>query len=303
MKRSPDIWTTLFLAAILITALSFILPKDTEKYLRDAFWTRKTFAPAKYDIVLMGDSRMYRGLSPEVMKKVLPGMKILNFGWSNGGLNPAMFKAAEEKLADNSRSKVIVLGIATNTITGFTQVNTQFNQERTRSREKIIERLYLNPILYWFSSTSPSALIKHFFEKKDSSFYRNTYYMDGYVKSVKFPVDTMEAIPSYTNDFTNFKVEDKYLDELFRQVKKWSGENIIVVGFRPPVAAPMRQLEDSLGLYNETKLKDGIEKNGGYWIDINPSNYKTYDGSHVNVESAKKLSEKVAKSIRELLDK
>ncbi len=293
MKVKPNIWITLALAATLVTALSFVLPKDAEKYLGELFWTRKTFAPAKYNVVLMGDSRVYRGVSPEIMETHLTGMKVLNFAYSNGGLNPTMFDAAEKKLAQNDKPKIIVLGISANAITGYSAGNQQYEQELNRPREEIFERIYLNPLRYWFSATSPEKLKNHFSEKKETAFYRNEYFMNGYVESEKIPMDTMEAIPSYTKDYTNYKVTPENLQVLFNQVRAWTDAGIKVVGFVPPVSQPMQMLEDTLGLFDETAIKAGFEKASGHWIDINPNKYKTYDGSHLTIESAKELSDKI----------
>ena len=301
MSIKPNIWITLAIAAVLVTALSFVLPKDSEKYLGELFWTRKTFAPAKYDVVLMGDSRLYRGLSPEIMESHLPGLKVLNFAYSNGGLNTAMFEAAEKKLSQNNKPKVIVLGISTNTITPYSAGNQQYIQELIRPREEVLERIYLNPLRYWFSATSPEELKQHFSNSEETAFYRNKYFMNGYVESEKFPVDTMEAIPSYIKDFTNYKVESKNLEVLFKQVEKWTKEGIVVVGFTFPVSQPMQMLEDTLGLFDEAAIKAGIEKASGHWIDFNPANYKTYDGSHLTIESAKQLSNTVGKEIEKLI--
>lgn len=78
MRQKPKIWFTILIATLLVIGLSFIFPKNEEKYKSELFWSRKTFAPKKYDVVLMGDSRVYRGLSPKKMVSNLPGMKILN---------------------------------------------------------------------------------------------------------------------------------------------------------------------------------------------------------------------------------
>jgi hypothetical protein len=290
MKRKPNIAITMSMAAFLVVALSFILPKNSEKYLGDRFWTQKTFASHHYDVVLMGDSRVYRGISPAIMEDQLPGMKVLNFGFSDGGLNNAMFEAAKEKLSDRSIHRILVLGVSANTLTGYTQSNKQFIQELSRPREELFERLYLNPVLYWFSSVTPEKLKEELRPHKVSSFYHSKYNRNGYVESEKFPVDTMEAMASYTKDFTRFKVETQYLDDLYRQVKIAVGEGIDVVAFRPPVTQPMFALEDSLGKYNEAEIKSGIEQAGGCWLDINSANYKTYDGSHLDKASAILLS-------------
>jgi len=302
MDRKPNIWITLAMAATLVTALSFVFPKDAEKYLSELFWSRKTFAPAKYNVVLMGDSRVYRGLSPQIMESHLPGFQILNFAYSNGGLNSTMFEAAEKKLAKNDEPKVIVLGISANAISGYSAGNRQYIQELTRPREEIFERIYLNPLRYWFSATSPEKLKLHFTKAKETFYYRNKYFMNGYVESEKFPVDTMEAIPSYTKDFTNYKVEPENLEVLFQQVKAWTETGIIVAGFTPPISQPMQMLEDTLGLFDEAALKAGFEKASGHWILLNPANYKTYDGSHLDIESAKQFSHKIGEELEKLLN-
>ena len=169
MERKPNIWITLAIAAALVTALSFVLPKDAEKYLGELFWSRKTFAPAKYNVVLMGDSRVYRGLSPEIMESHLPGLKVLNFAYSNGGLNPTMFDAAEKKLAKNDKPEVIIFGISANTISDYSAGNQQYVQELNRPREEVLERIYLNPLRYWFSATSPEKLKQYFLKNQRNS--------------------------------------------------------------------------------------------------------------------------------------
>jgi len=301
MGRHSDIIVTLLIASVLIVVLSFVLPKNKEKYLHDRFWTQKTFAPAKYQVVVLGDSRVYRGISPEVMEMNLPGMKVLNFAYSNGGLNPVMFKAAEEKLSEKSQKKIIVLGISPNCITAFSQKNEQFQQERTRPREDIFERLYLNGILYQFSATTPEGIRDLLKKKPSTSYYRNEYYSNGYVESEKFPVDTMESISSYTQDFTNYKVKLQYIERLAWQVNDWSSRGICVIGFRPPASTPMRTLEDSMGLYNETIISARFREAGGHWIELKANRYKTYDGSHLDRKSAIMLSNDLALEIKSML--
>ena len=300
MSATRKITGVLLLAAALAAMFAIALPVDSDDAASESFWSRKTFAPPVYDVILMGDSRVYRGLSPEAMKPYLPGVKILNFGYSNGGLNPVMFDAAERKLARNNKPKAIVLGISANTVTAYSADNQHFIQELTRPREQLLERLYLNRLKTLFPSTSPRKLLQHFLEE-DSSFYRHTYLKNGYVASEKYPVDTAEAISLYVDDFKNFKVEEKFLEPLFQQVAEWSNEGIAVLAFRPPISVPLRELEDTLGKFDEEKIRKGIIQGGGYWIDLNPSKYQTYDGSHLTIQSAEKLSAEIAQSISDLI--
>lgn len=289
------------MAVTLVIVLSFFMPKNKEKYLRDRFWTQKTFAPSQYDVVLMGDSRTYRGLSPSVIEKALPGMKVLNFGYSNGGLNKVMFEAAQNKLRPDNGNKVIVIGVSPNCITGYSQKNEQYLQEKKRPKEDIFERLYLNKWLYYLSPVSPEAFKEMLTQKPSGSYYNNEYFSDGYVLSEKYPADSTEAISSYISDYTNFKVEDQYIDILAAQVNEWSHEGIKVIGFRPPTTFAMRAVEDTLGHYNEALIKEKFCNAGGYWIDLYPGNFKTYDGSHLEKNSAILLSEIVSKEISNVL--
>ena len=303
MNRTPKIGITLLLTAIIVGALSLILPKDEEKYMAEYFWTHKTLSNQKYNVVLMGDSRVYRSLSPELMRTHLPDQKILNFAYSNGGLNPTMFKAAEAKLSQKSNQKIIVLGISANTITAYTENNNQYIQEFNIPREEVIERMYFSPVKYWFSPTSPEKLKALYFDEPPTSYYKNKFHLNGYVHSEKFPVDTMEAIPSYIKDFTNYKVDEQKLETLYRQVARWKEKGIVTIGFRPPVSQAMYQLEDTMGHYNEAAIKANLINAGGYWLNLNSTNYNTYDGSHLNESSAIKLSEKLALFIKQTIDK
>jgi hypothetical protein len=301
MKQTPDIIRTLILAALMVGLLSLVMPKNKEKYLADMFWTHKTFAPAKYQIVLLGDSRIYRGISPDIMEEQLPEMEVLNFGYSNGGLNPMMLKAAEEKLASKGQ-RVLVLGISANTVTAYTKKNEQYLQELNRPREEVLERLYLNPVLYWFSATSPEGLKAAFNKEEEQAYYHSEFHLNGYVESEKFPVDTTEALPAYVKDFTNYQVDEQMLESVYQQVQEWTKNGILVLAFRPPVTSGMRQLEERMGLYNETAIKTGIETAGGHWMEIDPSNYSTYDGSHLDKPSAERFSNDLALEISRILN-
>jgi hypothetical protein len=300
MKGKANIRITLMLAAIFCGLLSFVLPKNNEKYLSEYFWSRKTLSKQKYNMIIMGDSRVYRGVSPQIMQKQLPQLKILNFGYSNGGLNPAMFEAAEQKLVANSSTKIIVLGITANSVSGYTEKNTQYLQELMRPREEVIERLYFSPVKYWFSPVSPQQLKLWLFEPPPVAYYKNEYHLNGYVRSEKFPVDTMEAIPSYVKDFTNYKVDGSKLETLYKQVGEWNNSGITVVGFRPPVSFSMRMLEDTMGLYNEAEIEARMTKAGAHWLKLDHSQYKTYDGSHLDEYSAVQLSDTLAKFIKSI---
>jgi hypothetical protein len=68
----------------------------------DYYWNYKVFNPYRYDMVLLGSSRVFVGVSPREMMVLLPDMHIYNFGFSSGNLTPRMYRFAENHLDSNS---------------------------------------------------------------------------------------------------------------------------------------------------------------------------------------------------------
>ena len=57
-----------------------------------------------------------------------------------------------------------------------------------------------------------------------------------------------------------------------------------------------------MGFFDYEFIKSEFIKNGGKWIDLNSNEYKTYDGSHLERESAEKLSKVIADYIKKTSD-
>jgi hypothetical protein len=297
MKRM--IWATLLTAVAFSALFGFVFPKNPEKYLRSQFFLKKTFAPAKYNLVVVGDSRIYRGISPVAMEEVLKKWKIINLGYSNGGLNPAMFRLSESKLASNKGPKAILLGITAFTLTPESLENKHYLENRFMKKEKSLELMYLGEILNWFTPVSPEIIKELLKGSKPNQTYINEYRELGWVASDKFPADTLEAFESYQNSFVFQKVTPSILEQIMLQVEKWSHNGIAVYAFRPPIPKAMIDLADTLAGYNENEIKVKLEMAGGHWIDVDPKQYKTYDGSHLNPESAVALSKFIATKIKQ----
>ena len=54
--------------------------------------------------------------------------------------------------------------------------------------------------------------------------------------------------------------------------------------------------------FNENIIKSKIISSGGYWLNVQDSLYSTYDGSHLDGESARLLSVNIAKKIKSQLE-
>ncbi len=289
------------MAIIFIVILGSVLPKNPDKYLKDRFWAYKVHHKKSYNFIILGDSRTYRGVSPYDIEQVLPEFRVFNFAFSNGGLNPAIYKAAETRLDIKTDSTIILLGVSALTINNLSLPNEQYIQELTRAKEEVMERMYLGTYLNYFSSVTPTKVRDLIEDKKPLSNYISIYHDNGWVESEKFPQDTMEAMPFYVKDFELHTTNYQLVDQLCEQINQWTLRGIKVFAFRPPASEPLISLEDSAGNYNEALIKQKVEKAGAHWIDINPTLYKTYDGSHLYKSQARKFSKHIANEIKNSL--
>ncbi len=285
---------TLLFASVFIVLFGCLFPKDSENYLRAQFFLHKTFAPAKYNLVVLGDSRIYRGASPKGTENKLPGIALLNLGYSNGGLNPVMFRLADTKLTQNTGPRAILMGITAFTLTPESLANRHYLENNNMKREKRYELLYFGALLNWFSPVRPKQLVQWAGAGKQETTYSNRYEYGGWVASDKTPADTLEAYEVYHQSFLKQKVDPVILDAIVQQIDIWNRNGIAVFAFRPPIPKPMIDLADTLAGYNQPEIVQRITEAGGIWIDIDPSRYQTYDGSHLNSRSAIKLSEDLA---------
>ena len=120
----------------------------------------------------------------------------------------------------------------------------------------------------------------------------------------KKPEKQTRALKTYTTIFTSGNsVAQSVVDSLLLQVKKWSVENILVVGFRFPASDELMAIEDSLSGFDEKKLKTAFIRNGGTWLSFEKGKYHTYDGSHLGADEAKRFTEDIVMAITPYLKK
>src|SRR5687768_2737382 len=84
--------------------------------IRKRFWILKTHGTEQYNLIIYGDSRVYRGVSPLEFEKVIPNTHAINFGYSSASFSSFMLGEVEKKMDHKSNRKVIVLGITPNAI-------------------------------------------------------------------------------------------------------------------------------------------------------------------------------------------
>ena len=287
----------LILGAIVLAAVirSKAWPEGRRQlYNYDLCFSLKTHATG-FDIVVPGDSRVYRGVSPSAMRRVLPTARILNLGYSSGGLADPLLARAEDALAPDSPVRAIVVGITPFSLTEEAAANEHLRQylQSSQSNER------MRQVMGVVGAFDP--LIDAPIPGLEGGNGEQRFYQDGWVASHAVFVDHSEGLKLYREHFNRVQVSTKVLDGFLKRVAEWRAKGIRVFGFRPPTCPQMVALEDEKSGFNAAEVRARFEAAGGIWIDFLHENYVCYDGSHLDADSASELSVVLAKYIKENL--
>lgn len=289
---------TLLTALLLIGLLAWLRPAPPETGLSTAsFWTRKMLWEKEFDVVLAGDSRMYRGLSPGEMRRVFGGYRIANFGFSACGFGKHYLARLPRLFDPASRQKILVMGITPNSLTEKSaEVDNSFLARLHENRLEQYANLLFGDFLKPFDPYNYREL-RNALKNRRQGYFQH-YYEDGWVASYKLPEDPGDALDEYRKNWSEQKVSRRVEAELIATVKKLTASGIRVYGFRPPTTQAMYELESAMSGFDEAAFRDRFQKAGGIWLDFPLGRYPSYDGSHLRRDGAVLLSRDLARAIR-----
>ncbi len=286
---------TLLLSLIFAVIIALITDNkmDDENY--KALFVHKVFTKEKYDLIIAGDSRVYRGISAEIIGNKLK-LKALNLGFSSGGHDKPLFDLTEKHINKKSKQKIIILGITPASLTKRAAENGHIKRVLKRKKEEVLEYRYLFPVKLFFAPTTPYKIRKKLKKQKSNDYRQEFHLKDGWIASWYDTPLPYRALKSYKEKFSKIKPDTAIIENLLKQVKKWKNEGITVYGFFPPSSPNMNELEKVVANFNTDEFLKKFLNAGGYWINIE-NNYFSYDGSHLEKESAIKLSQEIANKI------
>jgi hypothetical protein len=299
LLKERIIWLipTLFVFVFLFHSLS---PNTDETRVieNNSFWKKKTFDKNNYQLILCGDSRVYRGLAPQAMNEILPGISITNFAYGSAGFDEVMLKQIDKRIDFDAPKKMVVLGLTPLSITAEGMHNYHMNYELETKREELIELLYFKSFFQFFVPITLDQIRQKIKGNEFKTSFHQEYTYTGWVASYEDKPWPESALKSYSTRFINNQVTEKNIQLVLDQVQKWTSQGVMVFGFRPPTTYKMVALEDSLSGYNELIVKTKFTEAGGKWLEFTIGDYSTYDGSHLQKESAMQLSSDLANKIK-----
>jgi hypothetical protein len=273
------------------------------------YWRCKVEWRERAHAILAGNSRIYRGLDPSAFEKALgPGKIALNAGFSSTVWSKSYLDYLEQALIQG-RTACIVLGIDPNSLvrpfyrpggayeeTGFGQAledaaKTRIPADWEARWGSVFRRLRPFPLAASSEKTEENYLQK---------FHSNGWVESDYVRPDlgSYIRETRKRLPEIS------PVDPETLERLTERIRKWRHQGIEVLGFRPPTTRETDLFEDEIFRFDEREVAESVRSAGGCWVVLSEKEgFFSYDGSHLNPDSARRLSRSLAVSLKQCLER
>lgn len=276
----PPPWRLLalsVLAGLLVIWTGFFRPRDETGVPLEQFWRMKMDWQHCADCVLAGDSRVLISVPPASVAAGLPGLRVLNAGYSGTAYTPAYLTRLTQILDPHSPDRSLVLGITPRSFTRFAARFGDF--ERRVGRDEL--RWFMAEMRWSFERIQLKNLLSDLLPTRPIARDFRHYCPDGWTAMFVENAGDLGALPHYQELFSSEDVRPEWIDGLMAAVRQWTTDDIRVYGFRPPCAPEMLALETRLSTFNEEDFVRRFEEAGGVWIYVEQTAYPTFDGSHM----------------------
>lgn len=275
-------------------------PGDDTKPRHTGFFIAKTRQPPVYDGVIVGDSRGLQGISPEEISAFLPGEKIYNFCFHAGGMNPEIYRHAEELLAPTASQPMILLAPTSLSLLPDKSANEQYHEFRTKPRDQVWLHTRLFDFAFWLRPLRISSLAYMLTGMQPKNRLIQTFHPSGWIETDQIPHSKFVNLDGYADRFVGHSCDRELLQALFTQTAAWTRQGIEVFAVFPPAHSPRIAIEDSMLGFDRQAFASAFEDAGGVMLTVDDSGYQTYDGSHLTGPSARLFSRRLGQAIASL---
>jgi len=288
---------TFVLALMLIAAMGLLRPDKPEGVPGKRFWAMKISWKDYADIVVTGDSRVLGGISPARMEKTLSGRRIVNYGFVNNLYDPEYLDAIDQVLRARSEFKTVILGITPHSLTDDPDILGQFSELKRLSKRDLFMDIHFAGLMDFFDYMSFRDALLGLFPGLAKSHTRREFFADGWLAYSKHPPGEKRELKKYRRMYEKCRVSPAVVDNVMNDVTRWTASGIRVYGVLIPTCREMVALENALSGFNRADFADAFRAAGGVWIDMDQAAYDSFDGSHLQRQSALEFSDDLASRI------
>lgn len=273
-------------------------PADDVRTQETEFYINKAHPRERFDGVIIGDSRALRGLSPAAMTDSLPGLSLLNFAFNACGMSDDIYAAAESVLARDSSRRFIVLAPTALAFQPWKRANTMYWEYKRKARDLVWVYQSAPELAHATQPVSPSLAPRRLLGITPAKLLVQNFHDDGWIETHQTPIDDLSDLEPHRQRLVGNSVDSTMIAGLMRQTRAWTTRGVRVFAFYPPALPARTAMEDSMLGFDRGAFAAEFTAAGGTWLEVESAGLTTYDGSHLDGESAKQLSARLAGAMR-----
>jgi hypothetical protein len=273
-------------------------PLDDVRARETGFYINKANQPLKFDGIVVGDSRALRGVSTDAMRSDLGNIRVFNFAINSCGLGREIYVEAEELLDPTSPNQFIILAPTSLTFQPWKRENAMFHEYRQKARDQVWTYQHMPFLAQFMQPVSPSVYLRKAFHIVPDKRLEQEFHADGWIATRQIPVDDLSDLSILHKSLAGNVIDPLLVKEFMAQTREWTARDIRVFAFYPPAHPERTALEDSVLGFNRQEFSEEFTLAGGKWIEIDGTGLQTYDGSHLNADSATRMSRILAKHVK-----
>lgn len=274
-------------------------PVENVRAQEAAFYIDKAHQRDRFDGIIIGDSRALRGVSTEAMTGELPGMRVYNFAFNSAGLGTLLYSEAEKLLDPASTGPFVVLAPTSLTFQPWKRANEMFHEYRSKARDQVWLYQHFPSVMERLQALSPSIYVRRALAITPAKRLEQEFRPDGWIATRQFPIDDLEDLEKHRQYLAGNVIDPLLVEELMSQTRAWTARGIRVFAFMPPADQARVAMEDSMLDFDQREFRDAFVSAGGRWLEVNGEGLTTYDGSHLDADSARRMSQCLAREIAE----
>lgn len=277
----------IFILITFVTIMSEIYPKQMliNFYMQKYHFDLKANDGKKYDLLIAGDSTVYRGINPSIMNQIV-NKKSLNFAFSSQRLSKYYLNEINKRIKKNG---ILIFGI---NIRSFSLNKT--SKSGIEFIHKNNPRVFPNYVYIYLNTLFPSFN----FLKMMSNSLNNYYTSNGWVTSFSKVDLPLELTIKSINKYKSHKINYRMIKYFFKYVKEMTRKGYRVFIYNSILNNNIKSFDNKV--FYKYDFENNIKDSGGIFLKTN-NYYKTYDGIHLNKSNSVKLSNEIGNSVKLLL--
>jgi hypothetical protein len=297
-----------------VLSITFAMNRSDSRYASEpkSFFTNKAGWVGEAEIVVAGDSRVYRAVSPRRIRSET-GRVVLNFGFSSAMYCGEYVQGIESVLRRDAKLRVVVLGVSPFSFRDCESIPNGYSDSMKKLRARgrfagfqsgsdwfarrfgAIDTELVLDAAGIRAKTTPRPL---------EGEYLQIFHEDGWVASDRLVPDAERSwLQSLEEKAGKRPVDETVFDDFLGTIGEWADSGILVLGFRNPTSMQVARREDELWPIDWDRLRAVIETNGGAWLSPETDRpLRNYDASHIDAESAVRFSSSLGIEILKSID-